>query len=397
MMDAKADLFSISGDDGAADGDTDTDAPVSVIAGTALRLGEPGSSGAQLSPAQKRFNSLLARIDKLKVQIGDIQTVADAHRVVHQATIAPLRERQRLQMRAMVLWLDERLRGKGMPPAQKRTANDIFCGLCEGLAAGGDEEMRALHDKRSPQSLQEKHRAAAAGMRAEMESFLGQTLDVDDTQDDEDPFEALLGKAREALEKEAEERAGYTPPKKSAAAQSKAAQKAKAQQEDADTLLRKVFRQLASALHPDRERDPAEQKRKTTLMSEANAAYGRQDLVALLHIQLRIEQTGPESLSQMPKEKIEAMSLLLKRQAQELSHELQGRQQHVLHEFNLSPYDTPNATNLHYQLAMEERGLKHDLAQMELDFMQVKDEQGFKDWLKTQKRLMKQSGRDDYF
>jgi bacterioferritin (cytochrome b1) len=34
---------------------------------------------------------------------------------------------------------------------------------------------------------------------------------------------------------------------------------------------------------------------------------------------------------------------------------------------------------------------------MELDLMQVKDEQGFKDWLKTQKRLMKQSGRDDYF
>ena len=51
------------------------------------------------------------------------------------------------------------------------------------------------------------------------------------------------------------------------------------EQHDADTLLRRLFRQLASALHPDRETDPQARLRKTALMSEANAAYEKRDLV----------------------------------------------------------------------------------------------------------------------
>lgn len=42
-------------------------------------------------------------------------------------------------------------------------------------------------------------------------------------------------------------------------------------------MLRNVFRQLASAVHPDRESDPDERDRKTALMSEANAAYANLD------------------------------------------------------------------------------------------------------------------------
>ena len=63
----------------------DASAQTTRPTGTALRLGEPGAAGAKLSPAQKRFNSLLARIDKLKVQLADIQIMTDAHRSVYQA------------------------------------------------------------------------------------------------------------------------------------------------------------------------------------------------------------------------------------------------------------------------------------------------------------------------
>jgi hypothetical protein len=45
--------------------------------GMALRL---GARDARLSPAQQRFNRLLARIDKLKAQIAEMQALADLHR-----------------------------------------------------------------------------------------------------------------------------------------------------------------------------------------------------------------------------------------------------------------------------------------------------------------------------
>ncbi|MDQ3271971.1 MAG: hypothetical protein M3Q12_07365, partial [Pseudomonadota bacterium] len=146
-----------------------------------------------------------------------------------------------------------------------------------------------------------------------------------------------------------------------------------------------------SALHPDRERDPGEQQRKTALMSEANAAYGRQDLMALLHIQLRIEQADPKSLSQLPEEKIESMSLLLKQQAAELERELETHRQQLVHEFDLSPYQMPNATSLRAGLLVQEHELKQDLAAMEYDLQAVQDDAGFKRWLKLQKQMSKES------
>ena len=59
--------------------------------------------------AQQRFHRLLARIDKLKGQIADVQALADLHRPLFNATLTPLRERFQALMRGMALWLDERL------------------------------------------------------------------------------------------------------------------------------------------------------------------------------------------------------------------------------------------------------------------------------------------------
>lgn len=370
--------------------------------GKALRLAEPGAASARLSPAQKRFNNLLARIDKLNAQIADMQTMTDAHRAVQQATLHPLRERFRQSLRAMAIWLDERLQGKRLPPAQSRAAHDIFYGLCESLANNGDDEMRALHDKRSPQSVYEKRQAAAAAMQAQMEGFLGRQLDIDIPQDAPDPLEALLQQAtrqfghqrgdQQAHEHQADESAPAL-----GAANHRLAGEDRQQQGDAETVLRKVYRQLASALHPDREQDPAAQKYKTALMSEANAAYARQDLMALLHIQLRIEQASPQSLSQIPADQMAMMTLLLKQQAEALKCELQDREDALVREFGLSPYDRLTAGSLRQQLWAEERALTQELAHMEQDLRLVKSDEGLKNWLKMQKKIMQRPAIDDYF
>ena len=75
-MKAQADLFS---DEAFA-----VSAEASGTTGIALRL---GGKDARLSPAQQRFNRLLARIDKLKVRIADVQALADAHRPLFHATL----------------------------------------------------------------------------------------------------------------------------------------------------------------------------------------------------------------------------------------------------------------------------------------------------------------------
>ena len=373
-----------------------SEAAPAETAGTALRLGS-GKDGPRLSAAQQRFNRLLAKIDKLEGQVTDIKTLADAFRPLYQSTLEPLREAHRALLRRMALALDERLQRKGLTPAQKRNALDILCGLCETLAASGDEAMAALHDQRSERTLRQKEEDQAALMRSMMEQALGAPLDLQAQDDSLDPLEAVMRasheRLHEAMQAEAAQREAAQADrkkKKPTPAQRKAAQ----QQEDADTVLRQVYRQLASALHPDREREPAEQQRKTALMSEANAAYARQDLVALLHLQVRIAQAGMQDMLQQPEERIAAMSLLLRQQADELERELFARQHHLRDEFDLAFYQVPTAAMLRRQLAQEAQDLKDELEFMESDIGLVQDEAGFKRWLKAQSRTRRDA---DYF
>lgn len=349
---------------------------------TALKL---AAQDAQLSPGQQRFNRLLERIDKLKGQLAGIQVLCDAHRPVYHQTLAPLRERHRALMCEMVLWLDKRLQRKGLNALQKCIASTILCNLSMQLVAQGDEEMKILHDKHSSESLAQKEQSAMMDMREIMEDMLGEPLTDDESLETvQDVFRAGMERLREveAAEQEARQQARARK-KKPGAAQLKA----KADQQEAETTLRKVFRQLASALHPDRESDPDEHARKTTLMSEANAAYDRRDLVALLQIQLRTELTDTASIAKMAEEKIASLTLLLNQQVRELENKLHQCRHDAQHEFGLKSYETLNITNLHRSLMIEETSFQKDLASMQQDLQQIEDDKYFKRWLKDQNHL----------
>lgn len=368
----------------------ESEAPVAA-GDTGLRV---GSAQAQtLSPAQKRLNKLLDSIDKFKAQIAEAQKLGDTYRVLYSDTLTPLQVQNNTAMRRMARLLDERLERKGLSAAQKKSLIDILCGLCDLLAASGDEEMAALHDKHSPQSLREIQEEEAARIRNMMKTALGDRLDVDLEDESLDPMarlEALLSaaKAKQAEEEEQAQRrhAAKASKKPPTVAQRKAGQ----QQEDAKLVLRQVYRQLASALHPDREKDPAEHKRKTALMSQANAAYAQQDLVTLLHIQQRIEPLEPGTVSDMPEARIAAMTTLLKQQAAKLEDELLGRQEQLRQAFNLSFYEKPTEDSLQRNLARETEALERIRWQMEEDLQTVQDDAGLKRWLRLQKQLARQ-------
>ena len=115
--------------------------------------------------------------------------------------------------------------------------------------------------------------------------------------------------------------------------------------------------------------------------------------MALLHLQVSIEQASSQSLLQLPAEKMDAMSRLLTAQAKELKQALLGHQIMLIGEFNLSPYDKPTASSLRAELAqvkdeleMYEYGLKCDMNEMKRD-------PGLKRWIKRETRLAERRGR----
>jgi hypothetical protein len=319
----------------------------------------------------------------------DTRSAGDGHRSVRAATLGPLEQQQVALTRRMVLQLHERLQRKAaLSVAHKRTATEILCGLCEPLAALGDAQMQALHDQYSAQSLQSKQQSESAEMHAMFEDLLGQPLEGVDKLDDSD---ALLQAAMRQLDEKAAAQKERRQARKATRPKSAKQKLAEQMKEDAQSALRTVYRQLASALHPDRETDPQERQRKTALMSQANAAYDRRDLTALLTLQLHLEHADPEAVTQLADDKVNALAVLLKEQVSALEHDLRVLEQQLYHEFDLPPYVAISPENMARYLAQAQDSMEEDLMLMERDLQRIQDEGEFKRWLKEQKQLSKES------
>jgi hypothetical protein len=366
-----------------------------------LQVLPPGA--AVLTAAARAFNLQLTRIDKLKAQLSELEALGQAHRLEQHRWVAPLQARHVQLLRALVLALDERLQGKSLSRLQRDTAVEVLCAVAERLVDEGQDkgeddravDMRTLHDRHSRRSLAQKKQDAADAMRAKLEAALGQPLvDAPEDASMETLLRAGMERLRQTLNEEQDQ--------KRAAAQARRARKktgaaqveAQVQQADADTLLRTLFRQLASALHPDREADPQQRERKNALMSEANAAYGRKDLVTLMQIQLQAALVDAGAVARMADEKLAALTVLLKQQVADLERERAARQRQLAAEFDLPPGSAPNANTLKQQLLSAVQSLEAAVAQNEHDLAQVQDDAGVKRWLNAQRQQAPQRAAD---
>jgi hypothetical protein len=328
--------------------DTRIPSPNTLTAATALQALAPGEQ--PLSTAARAFNLQLTRVDKLRAQLDELDTLGRSHRVERQRWLAPLQQRQRQQMRDLALALAEHLQGKALSRLQRAAAIEVLCELAQALAVGGDAEMAALHDRHSPRTLAQKRQADAEALRA----------------------------ARAAAQAHLDARA-QTRKQRKKPAQPQVDETSLAA--DADTQLRALFRQLASALHPDREPDEAERRRKTALMSEANTAYARQDLVTLMQIQLHAELADPAAVSRLADDRLAALTLLLKRQVAGLERERAARQGQLASEFDLPLGQVANPNTLRQQLLNSVSALESVVARLEQDLAQVQEPAALKRWL----------------
>jgi DnaJ-class molecular chaperone len=164
----------------------------------------------------------------------------------------------------------------------------IILGLCEALAHKKDGQVQAVfnqhHSEEDAQALAEEARAGAEHAKAVFEDLFGQPLHgADGLHTAEAVFEAGLRQYREQQQRLEDKRQAKKAKKKPAARQLKDAQ----QKMDANTALRTVYRQLASALHPDREPDEAER-----IDGAEGAVAGRNDE---LHAAARYPKPRPLS------------------------------------------------------------------------------------------------------
>lgn len=347
---------------------------------------------SKLSPEQTRFDKLVARVETLTQDIVAVRALGDAHRPAFMSTIPSLESRCRELMREMTVFLDQRLQQKTQnwfTEKDRQFTRQLVCSLTIGFAKSGDVAMQAIFDAHSDQNFDEIDREDAAEMQAMLDAVLkGDAPKLDPSATTEEIFRAGAERMRERDEARVEKRNARKSKRDQAARELKGGQT----QEDPETVLRTLYRQLASKLHPDRERDPAARDRKNELMSQANAAYEKRDLMTLLRLQLTVEQLDSESIAGMAKKKMAALTQLLKEQVQSLEYELDQARGQLAQEFGVSPFHLIDGLSLARSLKDQRADLQAEVSQMEYDIGRVtSDAAELKRWLKEQRKMMKQA------
>ena len=361
-------------------------APAQAVATVAIQ------PTAELTPAQKRFNSLLARVSQLSASIDMLEALSTQHRSRHLSAMAVLQQQEDTARKNLLLYLDRCVHEAALTATHRRSATQIILALCEALAHKHDVQVQAVfnqhHSEEDAQALAEEAREGAEHAKAVFEDLFGKPLHgADDLHTAEAVFEAGLRQYREQQQRLDDKRQAKKVKKKPAARQLKDAQ----QKMDANTALRTVYRQLASALHPDREPDETERLRKTALMSAVNAAYDRKNLSELLQLQLQLAQIDSTALSRIADDKLNAMCLLLKEQVEALQEDEAQAQFEIRHYLGVNDLDHISAESLARALAIQLRDKEHEVDTLERDLRRIQNEAELKRWLKEQAQLAKEA------
>lgn len=357
---------------------------------------------APLTPAQQRFNDLLARIEALSGLIQRLEAWSDKQRYAH---IQALRESVQLAQthrKSLLLFVHERLQTADLTDRQQRMARGMVRGLIDHLAPMADPQVLALVDvyvsEEDTQEAVEEQAEAAQRLRERIEEALGQPIEKPDQyQTPEEMMQAGMRqwqRQQEADEqrkaaKRAARKAQKQAQKKSSASEKGEIPPAMLRELDAKSAIRTIFRQLASALHPDREPDEHERLRKTALMSEVNAAYEKNDLSTLLRLQLQVTQVKPGGAARMADDKLIAMSLLLKEQVAALEDDLDQLESRLSRELCVPVRADADEAALSQSLQRILADQRHRAESLAADFRRIQNDAELKRWLKEQWQLAK--------
>jgi hypothetical protein len=328
---------------------------------------------------QAEFELLIEQGKTLSAKLEALKALIDQHRRLYASSIPVLQKKQDSLRRAMVLWLDQRLPAGGLTTRQERLIRRLICSIAMEFALAGDRVMRALHDVHSEESLADIERAQAAQAQAYLQEAMGAEFGEDQVFENiDDVLHAKFDFMRKEAEARAKNRAARRAKKSKQSLQDLQAA------EDVETALRTLYRKLASALHPDRESDLEARSQKTQLMSEANTAYERRDLLALLALQTKAQLPETTLSSALAREKLAALTQLMQERLTALHREIRDVELQATAEFVLPPSMIIHAASLKHHLNARKREMHHEIARLNEELTSVKTDSGLKRWLKEQ-------------
>ncbi len=294
----------------------------------------------RLSKPQKLFNSLIGRIEKQRALLAGWEAVMPRFQQHYVANMQPLLEQTHAMRLEFVRRLDAAYAQKGLSKTERRFLRDLLLDLIAELIDETDNaEVKTLYQKYAGVDFDQEEAEMMAGMKAMLEHELGMDLGDDLDMKSPDAFiKQMQARLAEEQEKQVQAENQRRAKRKKSAKQAAKEEKRLDEEKRVNLSLREIYRKLASALHPDRELDPAERERKTVLMQRVNQAYDKKNLLQLLELQLEIEHIDQTTINSLSEERLAHYNKILKEQLTELEEQARFVDDDFRMRFGIDPF-----------------------------------------------------------
>jgi hypothetical protein len=341
---------------------------------------------ARLTPAQKKFNTLIDRINRQRKRLTEWQEIMPIYQEEVLRTFQPLRDSYAGFQAQMVELLDSHWVNNRFSRLQKQKVSHIISDICvELINDHGRDDLKPIANRHSDIDFddQQEQMKAMSGdvLRAMLESEFG--IDPGDIElDMDDPYGTAekLGNILEEQQRQAEDQ---RPRRKKTARQLAREQREKEEESKISQSIRAVYRQLVGALHPDRETDPEEHQRKTDLMQKVTVAYKNRNLLQLLELQLTVEQIDQNAINSINEDRLNHFNKILQRQSLELKQEIEEVELHMKAAGGLDPFKSLTPKKLMSALRKDKKQLELAIFGIQRDLRLFKDIRKVRHWLKT--------------
>ena len=321
----------------------------------------PDAADPLLAQQQTLFNRLVQDVALWRAALAEWKDRVERW---HQA-VGPVQRELHAAWRQWVFALEHASLQPGLSRGERRQLHELLLeAVAPFLEAGDDPEMEAVarrhaEDKPSaPFTQEDEAEGDAAGP--------------------EDPADDWERQAADAAAQRAESAA-----KRRAASASK---RRSQQEQEVSRSVRDVYRRLASVLHPDREPEAQQQKRKTALMQQANQAYAKQDLLALLELQLQAERLDPAHLATADRRRLQHFVAVLEAQLADLQSETRRLEAGFRETTGLPAGTGLQPRKADRVISSQAQRMRSDLALLRRQTGAVLDVEAMKDWLRAQRR-----------
>lgn len=273
----------------------------------------------ELSKSQKKFNSTIAAIEKLRIKKECIEGNIAYIKEINSSMIKPLIDKINEKKKEVVHDWAFRHDTYKLAKKEKKVLNRAICDYANELIEEGHEDMIEVFDKYSKDETYEELKESEAELQRQIFSATTSMFGLDVPKDLDITNEEQM--ARFFAEKKEEEREKANAKKKIDGHTAKEL-KDKEKTDALSRSLRDIYTELAKALHPDLELDEEARVRKEALMKQVTQAYQEKDLLKLLELQIEVNLVDQESLEKLTEDKLKQFIKVLTEKKQDLEYQI---------------------------------------------------------------------------